>query len=85
MIDPWTLEVANDQHPDHDVRAGEALMKEVYESLRASPQWNQTLLIVTYDEHGGYWDHVPTPLAGVPSPDDIPPNVRRRPLSNLTC
>ena len=41
-------EGSNDQHPDHDVALGEALMKRVYESLRAGPDWDSTLLIVTY-------------------------------------
>jgi phospholipase C len=47
------------------------LIKDVYEALRASSNWNKTLFIITYDEHGGYYDHVPTPLANVPSPDGI--------------
>ncbi|XP_047317790.1 non-specific phospholipase C2 [Impatiens glandulifera] len=62
---------ATDDHPSHDVYRGQMLVKEVYETLRASPQWNETLLIITYDEHGGFFDHVPTPVRGVPSPDDI--------------
>ncbi|XP_024028148.1 non-specific phospholipase C2 isoform X2 [Morus notabilis] len=62
---------ANDDHPSHDVYQGQMFVKEVYETLRASPQWNQTLLIITYDEHGGFYDHVPTPVRGVPSPDGI--------------
>jgi phospholipase C len=62
---------ANDDHPSHDVSSGQKLVKEVYEVLRASPQWNQTLLLITYDEHGGFYDHVPTPLRNVPSPDGI--------------
>jgi len=41
----------------------------VYETVRASPAWNETALIIMYDEHGGYYDHVPTPLDGIPSPD----------------
>ncbi|CAL0311988.1 unnamed protein product [Lupinus luteus] len=61
----------NDDHPAHDVYRGQMLVKEVYETLRASPQWNQTLFLITYDEHGGFYDHVPTPLHGVPSPDGI--------------
>ncbi|XP_030454528.1 non-specific phospholipase C2-like [Syzygium oleosum] len=64
-------EPASDDHPSHDVYQGQMLVKEVYETLRASPQWNQTLLLITYDEHGGFFDHVPTPVHGVPSPDDI--------------
>jgi hypothetical protein len=57
---------SNDQHPDHDVALGEAYIKDIYESLRASPQWNETLFIVTYDEHGGFYDHVVPPNAPPP-------------------
>ncbi|KAF6136059.1 hypothetical protein GIB67_000463 [Kingdonia uniflora] len=46
-------------------------VKQVYETLRASPHWNEMLLIIPYDEHGGFYDHVPTPASGVPSLDDI--------------
>ena len=62
---------ANDDHPSHDVSEGQKLVKEVYEALRASPQWGEMLFLVTYDEHGGFFDHVPTPVNGVPSPDRI--------------
>ncbi|KAG1330938.1 non-specific phospholipase C6-like [Cocos nucifera] len=62
---------ANDDHPSHDVANGQKLVKEVYEALRASPQWNESLLLITYDEHGGFYDHVPTPNVGIPSPDGI--------------
>jgi phospholipase C len=58
-----------DQHPSHDVVYGEELIKKVYDAVRASPSWNNTVLMVTYDEHGGFYDSVPTPLTGVPSPD----------------
>lgn len=60
----------NDDHPSHDVSEGQRFVKEVYEALRSGPQWEETLLVVTYDEHGGFYDHVPTPV-GVPSPDGI--------------
>eukprot|EP01059_Diplonema_ambulator_P033905 TRINITY_DN732_c0_g3_i1.p1 TRINITY_DN732_c0_g3~~TRINITY_DN732_c0_g3_i1.p1 ORF type:complete len:489 (+),score=136.45 TRINITY_DN732_c0_g3_i1:35-1501(+) len=69
FVNKTSGEGANDDHPDHDVRLGEALMKDVYEMLRVSPQWNETLFIITYDEHGGFYDHVPTPT-GVPAPDN---------------
>ncbi|KAL6564827.1 Phosphatidylglycerol/phosphatidylinositol transfer protein [Orobanche minor] len=65
------LEPANDDHPSHDVYQGQMFVKEVYETLRASPQWNQTLLVITYDEHGGFYDHVARPNYGVPNPDGI--------------
>jgi len=62
---------ANDQHPDHNVEDGEMFIKTIYEALRASPLWEKSALIVTYDEHGGFFDHSPTPLDGIPNPDGI--------------
>lgn len=62
---------ANDDHPSHDVALGQRFVKEVYETLRASPQWKEMALLITYDEHGGFYDHVPTPVSGVPNPDGI--------------
>lgn len=62
---------ANDDHPSHDVAEGQRFVKEVYETLRSSPQWKEMALLITYDEHGGFYDHVPTPVSGVPNPDGI--------------
>ncbi|KAJ3178003.1 hypothetical protein HK101_010162 [Irineochytrium annulatum] len=59
----------DDGSPQSDFARAEDLLKRVYEALRSSPQWNETLLLVTFDEHGGTYDHVPPPV-GVPSPDD---------------
>jgi phospholipase C len=62
FIDLKVLETAsNDDHPPSDVRAGQSLVLEVYEALRNSPQWEETLLVIVYDEHGGFYDHVPPP------------------------
>jgi len=59
MIDPQYLgPTANDDHPAHDVRLGQALIASVYAALAKSPQWKNTLFIITYDEHGGFYDHV---------------------------
>jgi phospholipase C len=54
---------ANDQHPPHDMRLGEHLLADVYESLRRSSAWDSSLLVVLFDEHGGLFDHVPPPEA----------------------
>lgn len=62
---------ANDDHPSHDVAVGQRFVKEVYEVLRGSPQWKEMALLITYDEHGGFYDHVGTPVNGVPNPDGI--------------
>ena len=60
---------ATSMHAPQDVRPGDQLVADVYATLRASPQWSQMLLIVTFDEHGGYFDHA-TPPAAV-NPDGI--------------
>eukprot|EP01094_Clydonella_sp_ATCC50884_P010436 TRINITY_DN2009_c0_g1_i2.p1 TRINITY_DN2009_c0_g1~~TRINITY_DN2009_c0_g1_i2.p1 ORF type:complete len:375 (+),score=99.36 TRINITY_DN2009_c0_g1_i2:173-1297(+) len=59
------------QHPDSSVREGERLIKSIYEVLRSSPFWNSSAFIITYDEHGGFYDHVKPPQVGIPSPDGI--------------
>lgn len=48
----------NDDHPPHDMRHGQNLVSRVYNALLQSPNWNKTLFVVVYDEHGGYYDHV---------------------------
>jgi phospholipase C len=58
------------QHPLDDVRSGEALIKSAYEALRKSPLWDTSLLIVTWDEHGGFYDHLGAVPGGAPSPGD---------------
>ena len=55
-----------------DVRDGEAFLLEVYNSLYNSEYWSNSLLIITYDEHGGVYDHVVPPKAVPPGPN-IPP------------
>ena len=56
-------------HPLDDVTRGERLIKDVYEAIRKSPHWETSVLIVTFDEHGGFYDHV-APPAAVP-PGDV--------------
>ena len=48
----------NSQHPLGSVAAGEAIIKETYEAIRNSPHWATSMLIITWDEHGGFYDHV---------------------------
>ena len=56
----------NSQHPKDDVTRGEVLIKKVYETIRNSPHWENSVLIITYDEHGGFYDHVPPPQTVAP-------------------
>lgn len=52
----------NDDHPPHHVGLGQMFLALIYEALVRSPVWERTLLVITYDEHGGFYDHVPPPL-----------------------
>ncbi|HZH78239.1 MAG TPA: alkaline phosphatase family protein, partial [Archangium sp.] len=54
------------QHPLDDVTGGERLIKQTYEAIRNSPHWETSLLIITWDEHGGFYDHVAPPRAVAP-------------------
>jgi len=61
---------SNDDHPPSDVIAGQDLVLTVYHALSANAQtWPKTLLIIAYDEHGGFYDHVPPPPAVDDQPD----------------
>ncbi|HEV2386043.1 MAG TPA: alkaline phosphatase family protein [Candidatus Acidoferrales bacterium] len=54
------------EHPKDDITRGEALIKATYDALRNSPLWSNSLLIITWDEHGGFYDHLPPPAAVAP-------------------
>ncbi|HWH10690.1 MAG TPA: alkaline phosphatase family protein [Solirubrobacteraceae bacterium] len=62
-----TYRGGSSQHPMDDVYGGEGLLKAVYEAIRSSPVWNTSLLIVTYDEHGGFYDSVAPPPVTPPN------------------
>lgn len=54
----------NDDHPPHNIYKGEKLIADVYNAIRSSPDlWNSSLLVVSFDEHGGFYDHVSPPTA----------------------
>ncbi len=57
------------QHPLDDVTRGEALIKCTYEAIRNSPIWQDSVLVITWDEHGGFYDHVAPPSAAAPGDD----------------
>lgn len=68
-----TYKGGTSQHPLDDVTSGERLIKQTYEALRKSPLWNNSLLIITWDEHGGFYDHVPPPKAVTPGDKTVTP------------
>ena len=64
-----------DEHPPSNVQVGEKFSSDVINALFGSPEWGASALFLTYDEHGGYYDHVAPPAA--PAPDDVPPPLAR--------
>ena len=71
IVEP-DYDVQSEENPQN-IAAGEAFAASVINAVMTGPAWSRTLLIWTYDEHGGYYDHVPPPPAL--APDDIPPDV----------
>jgi phospholipase C len=67
---PGDFTCGNSMHPLDDVTRGEKLVKTVYETIRNSPHWERSVLLVVFDEHGGFYDHVVPPPA-VPPGDTI--------------
>jgi phospholipase C len=68
FIEPSFVFQPDDQHPPHDVSLGERFLQDVWTAVSTGPHWNETLLVITYDEHGGCYDHVPPPW-GATIPD----------------
>jgi phospholipase C len=71
FLEPSWESTGNSQHPNYNVALGEQLIHDAYYALRNGPAWNQTLMIITYDEHGGCYDHVPPPLGAVPPDNSV--------------
>ncbi len=77
LIDPQFTQSGstegNSEGEGQDIQFGDVFISKVVNALMSGPKWSKTVLVITYDEHGGYFDHVPPPNA-VP-PDGIPPNA----------
>jgi phospholipase C len=71
FLEPEWSSKGNSQHPNYYVSLGEQFLHDIYYTLFGSGIWDKTLLIITYDEHGGCYDHVPPPGGAVP-PDNSP-------------
>lgn len=69
FIEPSFLLEPNDQHPPHDINAGEAFLHAIWTAVSTSAAFAKTLLVITYDEHGGCYDHVLPPFGATP-PDE---------------
>ena len=69
FLEPSWDATGNSQHPNYDVSKGEQFLHDVYVALRNGKAWSSTLLIITYDEHGGNYDHVAPPANATPPGD----------------
>jgi phospholipase C len=69
FLEPSWDSTGNSQHPNYDVSHGEQLIRDTYYALRSGSKWNATLLVITYDEHGGNYDHVAPPSGAKPPGD----------------
>jgi phospholipase C len=70
-----------DEHPPGDFQVGQQWLETIVRAVMSSPQWSRTAIIITYDEHGGLYDHVPPPPA-VP-PDDLAPATGPKAFNEL--
>ncbi|MFC0438379.1 alkaline phosphatase family protein [Kutzneria buriramensis] len=61
--------MSQDEHPLADIRLGQNFLATVYNAVVSSPNWPRTALVITYDEWGGFFDHVPPPVGPDPNPD----------------
>jgi len=69
FVEPSFLINPNDEHPPHDMLLGERFLWQVWNAVASGAHWESTLLLITYDEHGGCCDHQPPPWGATP-PDD---------------
>ncbi len=65
----------NSMHPEGDIRAGEQLILKVYNALRNSPLWETSMLVILFDEHGGFCDHAIPPAPAWVHPEEVQPNL----------
>jgi phospholipase C len=65
FVEPSFAVEPEDQHPPHNVTDGERFLAEVWAAVSTGAHWPRTLLVITYDEHGGCYDHVPPPWGAV--------------------
>jgi len=61
--------VSDDYHPHSDIRNGEVFLNTIYDAVVSSPNWPSTVLVINFDEWGGFFEHVPPPTAVIPPSD----------------
>jgi phospholipase C len=69
---------SGDDHLHADIRNGEAFLNQIYDVVRTSPNWASTVLVINFDEWGGFFDHVPPPTAPIPAATAVAGDVDGR-------
>jgi phospholipase C len=78
FLEPSFQILPNDEHPPHDVSLGEQFLLRIWKAVSGGKDWNRTLLVITFDEHGGCYDHVEPPSA-------VPPDKQSNPGEEGFC
>lgn len=82
FVDPRFVDedagTSGDDHPHADIRNGELFLNLIYTAVTRGPAWRRTLLVINYDEWGGFFDHVPPPTAPIPDADQAAGNADGR-------
>ncbi len=72
--------VENDEHPPRNIQVGQNFVAGIIDALFKSPNWSSSAFFLTYDEHGGYYDHVPPPAAVPPDSHGVPSGLLSPPV-----
>lgn len=77
FVEPRFIEdstgTSGSDHPHGDIRVGDAFLSDTFQAVANGPGWPNTVFIITYDEWGGFFDHVPPPRAA--APNDVDPDL----------
>jgi phospholipase C len=89
FVDPRFIDEASgtsgDDHPHADIRNGEAFLNAIYAAVTTSPDWPHTVLVINFDEWGGFFEHVPPPTAPIPPADQAAGNADGRLGFRVPC
>ena len=80
-----SLGTSADYHPHSDIRNGEIFLNQVYHAVTTSPNWSNTVLVINFDEWGGFFDHVAPPTAEIPPADRAAGNQDGRRGFRVPC
>ncbi|MGI8965457.1 MAG: alkaline phosphatase family protein [Limisphaerales bacterium] len=80
-----SLGTSRDDHPHADIRNGEVFLNQVYQAVTLSPNWSNTVMVINFDEWGGFFDHVAPPTAPITPADQAVGNLDGRLGFRVPC